>query len=84
MGSGTPVGLGKPTPAFGHPSQEGMGRTPVLASVKLSCTQLLLGEGRGEGSLHKPDTTAPWGGHTLFCITGFKQAGYLLFGNNER
>ena len=39
VGPGTPVGPGQPTPAFGHPSQEGMGQTPVLASVKLSCRE---------------------------------------------
>ena len=39
MGAGTPVSPGKPTPAFGHPSQEGMGRPPALASVKLSCRE---------------------------------------------
>ena len=50
VGSGTPVGLGKPTPAFGHPSQEGMGRTPALASVKLSCREPSEGEGKSAPS----------------------------------
>ena len=67
-----------------RPFEEDVEERATTGGCPSPLLSLLLGKGRGEGSLHKSNPTAPWGGRTLFCTTGFKQAGHLFFSNNER